>query len=250
MVDALDSRWQRFWLLALLLLWGALLLGGFVLGDTEASGNQRIPTWARMTSSLTLVVASWSWSWFTWKTRAKTFSVLLASGMTAGFIGDLTMADLLPALKPPLGGIAAFGLGHGAYCAAMIHFGNRNGLAAPGPRWVSWVGWLFVGAIGWILIAFPSSQPASLRWGALPYTLLLASTAGLATGLAVQAATFIPLAFGGGLFLLSDLILAGQLFDAFHFPLINAAVWLTYGPAQMFIVYSVNSALKRSAIWK
>jgi hypothetical protein len=72
---------------------------------------------------------------------------------------------------------------------------------------------------------------------------LLASTAGLATGLATQDAAFIPLAIGTALFLLSDLILAAQLFNGLHFKMIGDVVWLTYGPAQMLIVYSVASAM-------
>ena len=52
------------------------------------------------------------------------------------------------------------------------------------------------------------------------------------------------LAIGGALFLLSDLILAARLFNEVHFPLIGDVIWLTYGPAQMLIVYSVGSALR------
>ncbi len=74
-------------------------------------------------------------------------------------------------------------------------------------------------------------------------SLLLASTAGFATGLALQDSTFIPLAIGTALFLLSDLILAAQLFNKLHFPLIGDVIWLTYGPAQMLIVYTLGSAL-------
>jgi hypothetical protein len=45
------------------------------------------------------------------------------------------------------------------------------------------------------------------------------------------------------LLLLSDLILAAELFNDLHFPLVGDVVWLTYGPAQALIVYAVNSAL-------
>ena len=56
---------------------------------------------------------------------------------------------------------------------------------------------------------------------------------------------FIPLALGAALFLLSDLILAGEMFSGLSFPLIGDAIWLTYGPAQMLIVYSVAAVLSR-----
>jgi hypothetical protein len=76
----------------------------------------------------------------------------------------------------------------------------------------------------------------------LPYALLLASTAGLATGLALQSTYFVPLAIGAALFLLSDLILAGELFSGLQFPLIGDVIWLTYGPGQALIVYASGVA--------
>jgi hypothetical protein len=54
---------------------------------------------------------------------------------------------------------------------------------------------------------------------------------------------FLPLALGAALFLASDLLVAGEHFGRMRFPHIGDAVWLTYGPAQMLIVYAVNSAL-------
>jgi hypothetical protein len=85
-----------------------------------------------------------------------------------------------------------------------------------------------------------------VHWVALPYALLLASTAGLGSGLAIQDRRFIPLALGGALFLLSDLILAGDMFSDLFFRLIGDVVWLTYGPAQMLIVYSIGAAWEKA----
>ena len=76
------------------------------------------------------------------------------------------------------------------------------------------------------------------------YDPFLASSSGFAIALAVNVSLFIPLAIGCALFLLSDLILAAQLFAGLSFPLIGDVVWLTYGPAQMLIVYSIGAALK------
>lgn len=239
----LENPLQRFWLLGLLLLWACLLFGGFVFGKTDAKNNRRMPTWTRMTSSLTLVVAGWIWYLFTPGSSIQWFSLLIAAGMTLGFIGDLCLAQLLPLPQPTLGGIATFGLGHIVYIIALLSFGNQFGLAAPVPRWCALGVWLFIGLIGWYLVVFRGGKPTVLHMAALPYALLLASTAGLATGLALQSPVFITLAVGGGLFLLSDLILAAELFNDLRFPLIGDVVWLTYGPAQMLIVFAVNSAL-------
>jgi hypothetical protein len=153
------------------------------------------------------------------------------------------MAGVLPASQPILAGIAAFGLGHLAYISALVTFGNQQQLAAAAPRWGACAVWLLLGSAGWFFIVRPSSQPAPLRWAALPYTLLLASAAGFATALALQRTPFLPLALGAALFLISDLILAAELFRHCRFPVAHDVVWLTYGPGQMLIVYGVSSAL-------
>jgi uncharacterized membrane protein YhhN len=151
-----------------------------------------------MASSLILAVAGWSWFLFTRQMVPSTFSLLIAIGMTLGFVGDLFLARLLPILREPvLGGIGAFGLGHVAYIAALLSFGDQAGLNAAGPRWIGWFVWLLIGAAAWYLVVFRGGKPTSLHWMALPYALLLASTAGSATGLAMQSLAFIPLAIGG-----------------------------------------------------
>jgi uncharacterized membrane protein YhhN len=235
---------HSLWLTGLLLAWAALLFGGFVLGQADAERARRMPVWTRLASSVVLVVAGWSWFWITRDRAGNSFALLIAAGMTLGFVGDLFMARLLPVPQYILGGIGAFGLGHLIYIAAFLRLGNQAGLAAPVPRGLAWIAWLLVGLMGWYLAVYRGQRPTALHWAALPYALLLASTAGLATGLALQASAFVPLAIGGALFLVSDLILAAQLFNGVRFYLIGDVVWLTYGPAQALIVYAVAGALR------
>jgi hypothetical protein len=230
---------------ALLLLWAAFLFGGFALGQMDEAERTRIPTWARMSSSFTLVVAAWSWHGMA-SERVGRFGLLVAVGMTFGFIGDLALAELLHLPDPTLAGMGAFGIGHIAYIAAIVLHSNERGLTARWPRYGAWATWLAIGAIAWAIVVLPSQEPAALRLAALPYTLLLASTVGLATGLALQAVTFTPLAIGAGLFFLSDLILAGQMFRHMQFRGIGDLVWLTYGPGQMLIVYAVPATFSRN----
>ncbi len=239
----LASPLQRAWLTALVILWACFLFGGFLFGKTNSKSNRRMPTWTRMASSMTLVIASWSWFIFTRTSPVIAFSLLIAIGMMFGLIGDLFLAQVIPLSQPTFGGIAAFGLGHIAYIIAMLQFGNQSGLDAPAPRWAALCLWLLIGLCGWYFVIFRGNKPTSLHIAALAYTLLLSSTAGFATDLALQSPAFVPMAIGGGLFLLSDLILAAQLFNDLQFPLIGDVVWLTYGPAQMLIVFAVNGAL-------
>jgi hypothetical protein len=181
---------------------------------------------------------------FTQGQLANAYSLPIAIGMTLGFIGDLFMAQLIPLKDYVIGGIGSFGLGHITYIIAFNNFGtNRLGIIVyEYGRWFPLIFWWLVGSIGWYLVVFRGRKHTFLHYAALPYALLLATTAGLATALASQVPTFFPLAIGTALFLLSDLILAAQLFNGLHFRMIGDVVWLTYGPAQMLIVYSVASA--------
>ncbi|MEO8608676.1 MAG: lysoplasmalogenase [Chloroflexota bacterium] len=224
------------------LVWAALLFGGFFFGKLNAEGTHRIPRWARMASSFTLVIVAWGW--FEFAIFSREYILLIAIGMTLGFIGDLFMAQLVPLKDYVLGGIGSFGLGHIAYIIAFISFGNEHNLFLENEttRWIAVFVWWLIALAGWYIVVFRGQKHTFLHYAALPYALLLASTAGLATGLAIHNAAFIPLAIGTALFLLSDLILAAQLFNGLHFKMIGDVVWLTYGPAQMLIVYSVASA--------
>jgi hypothetical protein len=220
---------QRFWLTGLLILWAIFLFGGFIFGK----GERRMPTWTRMVSSAVLVLAAWSW----FIVNRGSFSLLLALGMTLGFVGDVWLAGVMGDGRSIIGGIMAFGIGHIFYISAILTFGNQHGL---GVRWGALAGWLLVGLVGWYLVVFRGQEVTMLHWAALPYALLLASTAGFATGLALQSSHFVPLALGAALFLLSDLILAGELFSGLKFPLIGDVIWLTYGPGQALIVYTAS----------
>lgn len=234
---------QRAALVGLLALWAALLFGGFALGARKVARERRMPTWTRMLSSLALVVAAWVWAAVGRDAPYALFSVLIAMGMTLGCVGDFALAGLLRLRQPVIGGIAAFGLGHVAYIAALAGFGSAHGLTAPAPRYAALGMWLLVGCVGWYAMVARGRRLTLLHRAALPYALLLAGTAGVATGLALQAPAFLLVALGAALFLASDLILAGQLFAGLDFPLIGDVIWLTYGPAQALIVYGVNAAL-------
>jgi len=229
-------------LLVLLGIWAALLFGGFAVGPTNAEGTRRIPLWGRLGSSATLVLAAWVW-WAFSPAQVATASLWLALGMTLGFIGDVFMAHILPVRQPVIGGMAAFGLGHVAYSTALLSLGSLPVFAGGGGvRWAAWLAWLAFGAAGWYLVVWRRSERGLLQRAALPYALLLASTTGLATGLAMLAPALWPLGLGAALFLLSDLVLATQLFNGARWRLIGDVVWLTYGPGQMLIVYALMIA--------
>ncbi len=228
---------QRFWMLALLVIWAVLLFGGFAFGKDNAEQTHRIPAWMRMASSAALVAAGWSWYFFQRGTDIERLTLFFALGMTFGLLGDLFMAEVIPFGDRVLGGIIAFGVGHVVYIVGMMGFGNQYGFT--GQRWAALIVWLIIGAIAWFFAVYRGSEATVLHFVALPYALLLAGTAGIATGLALQTSEFALVAVGGALFLFSDLLLATQIFNNLHFRLIGDVVWLMYGPGQMLIVYGV-----------
>lgn len=247
MFNTLDTPLQRWWLIGLLIAWAILLFGGFLLGHSPADNQPRMPLWTRIGSSIILVIAAWSLAWFGRQSETRTALLLVAVGMSLGFLGDLFMAELLRLGHRVLSGIGAFGLGHLVYIAAFLLLATNLRVdpqpLTPNPqplRYVAWAAWLLFGVVGWYFIVFRGQQATTLHYAALPYALLLASTAGVATGLALLQSAYIPLAAGAALFLTSDLILAAQLFNGLRFPFIGDVIWLTYGPAQMLIVYSAG----------
>ena len=201
-----------------------------------------------MASSAMLVLAGWSWFVLALPQEAKSYGLFIAIGMTFGFLGDLILAGYFPGGRNVLGGIGAFGLGHIFYITAIVRYGNTTALNNPQARWGALAVWLLLGAIGWYVVVFRGQDTSVLHWAALPYALLLASTAGFGTGLALQSSLFIGLAVGGALFLFSDLVLAGEMFSGLKFKYVGDVVWLTYGPGQMLIVYSIGSAIKFFAL--
>jgi hypothetical protein len=231
---------EMWWLLALLFIWGTLLVGGFIFGKEHADNTRRMSTVTRIASSLTLVVGAWSWLIIVQNTELSQLATFIAIGMTFGFFGDVFMAQLIIRNDNYiLCGIGAFGVGHIAYIIGLINYGGIHNLDHTGQRWGALIVWLTIATIAWQVVVWRKSERSILHIAALLYSLLLAATTGFATGLALQSSEFILMAMGAVLFLLSDLILAAQLFNNFHFRLISDIVWLTYGPGQMMIVFAL-----------
>jgi hypothetical protein len=226
----------------LVFLWAVLLFGGFLFGPPDR--YRRMPLWTRIASSLVLTALGW---WLYATTGFTHFAMLIALGMTLGFVGDLYMADLIPWPRPHvLSGMGSFGLGHVAYITAVWLYSNQNGLTDPLARWGSLALWLLLAGVLWFLVIYrgaPDGQHSILHMAALPYAMLLASTVGVGLGTAVQNNAFIPFFIGAALFLFSDLLIAVDLFNKKRFRQMGDVIWLTYGPAQLLIVLTILFAV-------
>jgi hypothetical protein len=238
MINYLDHPWQGAWLLVLLILWALLLFGGFIFGWSEEEGR-RMPKWTRLSSSAVLVLAGWSFVLFTINQPVFVYALLIALGMSFGFLGDLFIAGLFDVPSRKIGGIASFALGHICYISAILFL---LGFGFHGSTIAAFLVWWLIAIAGWYFIVYRGAEVTRMHWLVLPYALLLATTAGAATALALQDPAFWPLVLGAALFLLSDMILGGEWFNDLHLPLIHDLIWLTYGPGQMFIVYSIAIA--------
>ena len=221
-------------MIVLWLAWAGMLFGGFAFGKLNHEETHRIPTPLRMGSSAALMLAGWVYFF----TDQEILRFWLAVGMSFGFLGDLFMAGLI--IKGDgrvLGGMGSFGVGHIGYITGLFGYDpNING-----ERWLALVIWWILAVALWYGVVYRGAKgkPSVLHYIALPYALLLASTTGIASGLALEDSVFIVLAIGTLLFLLSDLLLAAELFNGLHFKGIGDVVWLLYGPGQMMIVFAL-----------
>ncbi len=223
--------------------WAVLLAVGLAADVAERPGLSEI---GRLGSSVILVLAGWAWAHACRSSAASVYAMRIALGMTCGAMGDFFMAgrlSMIPLPNPVLGGMASFGLGHILYIAACLRARRDAGLMSNRAMGMSVVIWQAFSAAGWYVVVWPSGDESTqmLIWPALAYSALLAGTAGVATGLAVQDRRFCLLSIGAGLFLISDLVLAWALFRG-TFPYRTLAVWSCYGVGQMLIVYAPLTA--------
>jgi hypothetical protein len=213
-----------------------LLFGGVAFGKNALNGRtrNRIPLSIRMLSSALILLAA-----LILTRQRSSIARLSAGGMAFGFLGDLVMAEVVPVPQHVIGGMLSFGVGHGLYLRALTLLGRRRGLISDRASLIGLgFGW-GIALVGWWVLARSPARGVLINGAALAYALLLGSMAGLAGALAAQDRTLVPLATGGSLFLLSDLILAGAIFRETFFPYIGDVIWLTYLSGQALIINSL-----------
>lgn len=215
-----------------------LLAAGLTWGQNQPpeAPRNRIPLPIRMLSSMLVVLAA-----LVLATGPNRSARLTAAGMSFGLLGDLLMARVIPVPQHVIAGMLAFGAGHVCYLNAGWQQSQRFGLQPTTRAAGIGLGWL-AALLGWRGLAYTPTQPALLNRAALVYALLLGSMSGLTGAMAVADSRFRGLALGGSLFLLSDLILAGELFRGSYFAHIGDVIWLTYLSGQALIVDGLNAS--------
>lgn len=230
------------------LAWAMMLAVALCARVVDNDRLSSIETALKASSSAVLVAAAWFLA-TTSPPPVHRIAVLIAIGMTLGCSGDASplLGHLWPDPQRTLTNMVLFGIGHVAYISACAHLRRLDERTHRCVVfWGAIVLWLFIGTVAWYQAAWIGPYHDVMKMPALAYTLLLATTVGVTSGLALQNLRYVPMAVGSVLFLVSDLLLAIWIFhDRFYSPF--DLVWLTYGVGQMLIVYGSTWAMMKAA---
>ena len=211
-----------------------ILVIAFIFGHYDPERTRRTIKPLRLSTSWILVVCAWI-IWAT-STALRTPALFIALGMTIGALGDLVLADVLPLPRRMISGIVVFSLGHLCYIAGFMATASILGLNNPFTGSLLWVVFVIVAAFLWFFLIFNPAKSRALNIGALFYGWLIAIMAGTATALALSDPRFAPIAIGGVLFLISDIILGNRELRDNGWFLVHDVVWVLYIAGQALIV--------------
>ena len=227
----------------------ALLAGGLILGKPNEEQTGRLPRSLRMLLSAILTVAALlGWQGGATGTPVQWYATSIFLGMAAGSVGDWIMAGLIPVPQRLIGGMAAFGLGHLFYIAALLNLTIRS---EHGSTWASILAVaVMLGLSAWAWNAYVRNPDRSklINVGSLVYGLLIGVMCALAIAAAVCDTHYVALAAGSLLFLTSDLILGNWVIRGHVWKCVNDAIWATYVCGRLLIVYSVAAALNTTLL--
>ncbi len=240
--ESLPQPYQTLCSLAVLLV-AVLLITAFLTGRYQAARHGRMAKALELPQSALLIgVALIVWLSAANRTPLGMLAALTTVGIAFGFLGDLFMANIFRQTNHILFGMAAFAVGHVLYMLGFREIAVQFALHDLGNYALALGGAWLLALILWRVLVY-TPQGGAMQYAALIYALFLASMAAFALGIAMQRGDFFGLALGGLLFLLSDTLIAAQLFARRAFPFISDLVWATYIAAQTLIVCSVPLAL-------
>jgi hypothetical protein len=223
----------------------SLLIGGLSHGHLDADKTVRLPRALRMALSAILVVAALiGWRAGARGTAAESFAAFVASGMLAGFVGDLVMARVIPTRNRLVSGMAAFGLGHLLYIAGLLSLLVRSRMSSGWTAWAIQIVLLSFAGCSWSVLVRRTGGSRVINLGSLVYALLIAEMVALAILLALLDAHYFLLACGAVLFLCSDLVLGNWQVKGHSWNSVNDVIWCLYTIGQLLIVYSVAAAVR------
>ncbi|MBI5563975.1 MAG: lysoplasmalogenase [Chloroflexi bacterium] len=210
-----------------------LLFIAFVFGQYNPERTRRTIKPLRMsTSFVAVLIALAAW---TSNTRLAEAAPWFFFGMLCGFLGDLILAEVIPLPKRMIAGIIAFGVGHICYIIGFSTVTAILGLSNPITGSLFWLVYVLASSFLWVIFINNPARSRTLNIGSLIYAWLISVMAGAAGGLAIQDPRFTLSAIGGGLFLLSDLILGNRELRDNGWFLVHDVVWVVYIAGQALI---------------
>jgi hypothetical protein len=221
-----------------------LLAGGLAFGKPNDDRTSRLPTPLRMTLSVILVLAAAiGWLAGARGTSVESYAALVCAGMAAGFAGDLVMARVVRTPNRLIFGMAAFGIGHLLYLAALLQLTSQvdhppgaslSAILAAALAFCAWA---------WYTQVRKPGGSRAINAGSLVYGLLIGCVTALAIALALRDPHYLGLALGALLFLCSDFVLGNWVIHGHVWPGVNDVIWSAYVSGQLLIVYSVAAAV-------
>ncbi|GHD99421.1 hypothetical protein GCM10008024_06730 [Allgaiera indica] len=155
---------------------------------------------------------------------------LIALGLALGAVGDLALSR--PGQRSFLIGMAAFAAGHLAYAWLFLRMGTNDPLIVP-----SLVVLVLAGSTEFWL----APRTGALKWPVRGYVLVITAMMLAVLTLPGRALTVM---LGAALFVLSDLLLAIELFCLDRpSPWLSRSVWLCYWGGQALILLGTAAAL-------
>lgn len=224
----------------LLVIWAALLVGGFLF-RRSLTADRLVPPWVHAASTLALLFLAWYGYFLTRPgTDSARYALGLAAGLTFAASGGLLLAGPATPMRMRFG-FSASALGHLLFIVSLARFEP----ALDSPRWIALCLWLAIGSLVCraVLTQARGLEPRPAA-ATVAYLLLLFTTTGLGTGLALTRPLFGTLAAGTVLLLLGELSLLTQRLLPRRTPSIGNAARLLRWPGLVLIVLSVWSALQ------
>jgi len=224
-----------------------LLAGGLILGKPNEEQTGRLPRALRLLLSTILTIAALlGWQGGAPGTPVQWYATLIFLGMAAGSVGDWIMAGLIPVPQRLIGGMAALGLGHLFYIAALLNLTIRSEDGSMCASILAVAVMLSLATWAWNAHVRNPDRSTLINVVSLIYGLLIGGMGALAIAVAVCDTHYVGLATGSLLFLASDFIWGNWVIRGHVWKRVNDAIWVTYVCGQLLIVYSVAAALNAS----
>lgn len=215
-----------------------IFLKGWQAAVSQSAGgtNARLPIICRVLLSLLLVTASL----FAYLYTRSICSRWVLLGMLASFLGDLSMAEIIPFKNRLAGGMFFFGIAHILYIISYAETARSYGMKLFNPGFAAPL--LLYGLVAGLLWAFLVRNPENgvfINAASAVYAMWLGFMASCAAelGILLNGCWWIT-SLGALLFTMSDLTIGATGIGKRHFKNPEIFIWLTYVAGQAGIIYA------------